>query len=291
MVRAGRPRIRRAAVVAAADLVAERGSGGLTTQQVTERAGISQADFEAEFSSLEECLLAGWDEGLSRLRRALSGSRRRARTVDDLGEAIALTFGFLDDEPGWARLLLIELPDAARSRRARALSDLVAWVSDLTTDSFGQAPEPAAISNTAVQLFSSVARAMLDENAGSLAGLAPILTATVVRPCLSPGASDTGVGEIGPDQARPVGRRTRELLLAIRGKPQASSRAIADEVGIENESYARRLLRGLQSERLIQNARAGEPHGQPNAWVLTRHGHSALDACGDERSQRFADGP
>jgi hypothetical protein len=85
---------------------------------VATRAGVSRRVFHELFESAEDCYLATFDEGLARLSYAVAeASRREHAWLGRLRSGLVALLGFLDDEPGWGRVLLLD----ARAAGAAAL--------------------------------------------------------------------------------------------------------------------------------------------------------------------------
>ncbi len=77
------------------------------------RAGVSRRAFQELFESAEDCYLAAFEEGLARLSHAVAeASQREQAWLGRLRSGLVALLGFLDDEPGWGRLLLLEAPAA-----------------------------------------------------------------------------------------------------------------------------------------------------------------------------------
>jgi AcrR family transcriptional regulator len=123
----------RARVLAALyEVCAERGVGGLTVAAVVARAGVSRRTFYQQFASVEECLLSGLQQALTRASERVQSTlepwqpwRVRMRT----GLAALLAFG--DEQPLLARLLLVDSLAAgpqALELREHALAPVLAAV-------------------------------------------------------------------------------------------------------------------------------------------------------------------
>lgn len=99
--------VRRRLVVAAAEVIAERGWTAATTRTVADRAGVAPGLVHYHFPSIQALLtdaaLASAREVTTRLGPLLAGAR-------DAGEALALLLGALDETSGTdpASVLLVE---------------------------------------------------------------------------------------------------------------------------------------------------------------------------------------
>ena len=75
------------------------------------RAGVSEGAFREVFASVEECYRAAFEEGLERLSRSVDeAAGREGSWLERLRAGLVAFLGFLDDEPSWARLLVLEMP-------------------------------------------------------------------------------------------------------------------------------------------------------------------------------------
>jgi AcrR family transcriptional regulator len=280
-------------IVASADLLAEACRERLSVAEIVRRAGVSAREFHSAFTSVEDCLLAAFDEGLGRLtpqiaRAVPAGASMLVKIEAGLGALL----GFLDEEPGWGRVLLLELPVDAGPRRERALGALARVVSDMRFASLLD-PDPPPTRDTAIRLASEVLdvirSSMRTAGEEPLAALTPYLMDTLIEPELAWNDREHATHKRAP--ARPVvgngilkpGRAARALS-AIARNPGVSNRQIADSTGLGNESNTSQLLQRLQRQGLIRNTVGAGP-GHANAWVLTADGETAIGARAGERER------
>jgi AcrR family transcriptional regulator len=120
---------RRRAVAAMAEAVGELGYAGTTVGDILRRARMSRRTFYQLFRNREECFLAAYDAALEgamvRLARAHSGNGRR--WSGQVETALAALFEYLADEPGLARVWLVEAPSlgpAGIERHERTMRQL-----------------------------------------------------------------------------------------------------------------------------------------------------------------------
>ncbi len=93
------------------------------------RAAVSERDFSETFATVEECYRSAFVEGLDRLSRTLAqAAGRDVAWLERLRSGLVAMLGFFDDEPGWARLLVLDTPlNAAVTLECRKrLHDLLA---------------------------------------------------------------------------------------------------------------------------------------------------------------------
>ncbi|HYM45492.1 MAG TPA: helix-turn-helix domain-containing protein [Solirubrobacteraceae bacterium] len=278
------------------------------------RAGVPASAFHEVFQSEEECLQAAFDEGVARLSEAvLEAARRKERWLDRVRAGLVALLGFLDDEPRWGRLLIVQAPlagAAALERRQRMFGVLAALLSEGRVEAGGElvdtglagvkpadgelTPSPALTAELVVGgVFAVIHARVLDGNGGPLVELAPSLMSFVVAPYLGQvvaGAELSGrpapTGE-APWRAveraeRPIRAtyRTTLVLRAIASAPQSSNREVAQAAGLADEGQASRLLGRLERRGLVENVGLGQAYGEPNAWLLTPDGRRVAELSG-----------
>jgi AcrR family transcriptional regulator len=278
------PRARRAAVVAAADLIAERRSTALRTDEVVARAELSWRQFEANFDDIDECLVAAFEEALARVIPVLAGALPQdAAPIGRIRAALTALLAFLEDEPGWGHLLIVEPPSAVRERRERILALVAELIySTQRAAHAGDADEVSRHTATRVvhELLDAVRRMMCAEHDVALTLAASVLMADIVVPALGPAAlSPALTSPARPHVSRQLGSRAKYALEAILGLPGMSNRQVAAAAGIPTEANASHLLRRLERYGLIRNVGIGYAYGKANAWHATEEGRAALEAA------------
>jgi len=290
---------------------------GLGWAEVSARAGVPDRAFHQVFDSIEDCFLAAFDEGLGRLSAtvadALAGKRDEGWLHDEgllqrVRAGLVALLGFLDDEPRWGRLLLIEAPAAAEPERVRRVQGVLG---ELLDEARGEQLAGAAVARTPVApapeltrelvlggVFAVIRERMLDRGRGPLVELAPSLMSFVVVSYLGHAdASSALEGRSGSE--RPIGDhegssrgseapevpvratyRTALVLRAIASAPRSSNREIAQAAGLADEGQTSKLLSRLEDRGLIENVGLGAAHGEPNAWLLTPDGRHFVKAIG-----------
>ena len=229
--------------------------------------------------------------------------------------------GFLDDEPYWARLLLLETPlNAAvtlecRQRLHELLAALLERGAEVSQrrETRRSAGSPMLLATLGGELvvggvFSVIRTSMLEGNEGKLVELAPSLMAFIVAPYLGQAAAQAeldgrasaagrgSIAEPGLARARAISRagelpirathRTTLVLRSIARAPYSNNREIAQAAGLADEGQTSKLLARLERQGVIENVGLGSARGEPNAWVLTRSGHRAVELI----NKNFASG-
>jgi len=217
--------------------------------------------------------------------------------------------GFLEEEPQWAGLLILEAPLAGV-----AVLECTKCVQEALEEVLNEAraevivgsvlmPAPALLAELLVGGVHSVIRSrMLKGQGRALVELAPSLMSFIVEPYLGRGAAKadlarkpTTVGEtFSRAEVVPI-RPIPGTMLALRlivSTPYLSDREIATTVGISTaKGNDLKFLRRFEQRGLIESAahreRRGEPNawlsdlgngrGEPNAWLLTPYGRRVLE--------------
>lgn len=148
------------------------------------RAGVSEGVFFEIFPTVEECYSAAVDVGLERLsqtvRRAASGGSGwlgRVRT------GLVALLGFLDDGPGWGRLLVSDMRATgavSRARQQRVANVLTCLLDSRRRDGVSIAGAPTAAVALRTELvvggvFAVIRTSMLEGDGAPLVELAPSL--------------------------------------------------------------------------------------------------------------------
>jgi DNA-binding MarR family transcriptional regulator len=271
--------------------------------------------FSEVFSSQEECLQAAFEEGLKRLARAVDQAAGGERSwLDRLRAGLVAFLGFLDDEPTWGRLLILDrrVADGTVGLRCqlRVPGVLTSLLDNGAPRTAGERPlEPTLTSEFVVGGAISVIRAqMLNGDGRVLVRLAPALMSFMVRPYLGQVAANTELegrssanddatdvplvpsreAELARAASLPirVTHRTTMVLRAIARAPYSNNRAIAEAAGLTDEGQTSKLLARLERQGVIENVGIGAARGEPNAWLLTDAGRRTLALIGASATPR-----
>jgi AcrR family transcriptional regulator len=289
---------------------------------VTTRAGVSESVFHEVFSTVEECYRAAFEEGLARLSRVVTESVAREQAwLERVRSGLVALLGFFDDEPSWARLLMLETPPnvAVALECRQRMHDLLAAVLERegevgrgrgNSHAGGSAALLATLGGELVVggAFSAIRTSMLEDDGGKLVELAPSLMAFIVAPYLGQAAAQaelegraSRVGEAYPNEsgltrAKAISRaselpirathRTALVLRAITQAPYSNNREIAKAAGLADEGQTSKLLARLERQGVIENVGVGAARGEPNAWLLTASGRRVVELLDDTFSSR-----
>jgi AcrR family transcriptional regulator len=281
---------------------------------VATRAGIAESVLRDIFSTVEGCYQAAFEEGLDRLSHIVEEAAARDEAwLERVRSGLVALLGFLDDEPAWTRLLLLNAPAAGQG----ALSceqRLLGVVTQLLENegmraSSSLTPVPAMTAELVAGGAFALIRARAAKEPGeALVELAPSLMAFIVRPYLgeaaaqaelegkSSGAREVPAADRGPARLQTMSRaaelpvrathRTTLVLRAIARAPYSTNREVAHAAELADEGQTSKLLARLERQGVIENVGLGPARGEPNAWVLTASGRRAVEVI----NQSFASG-
>jgi AcrR family transcriptional regulator len=297
--------VQRARIVAAtAELVGERGFGGVSPRSLIARAKVSPRTFYELFDGLPDCFLAVIDDGADRACALLRDSfERESSWREGLRSALAALLVLLDTEPLVARVWLVEVLGAgswALERRERHLSRITSLIVSAWSTPAGWQPPPLAAESVMASLLGVLQHHALTGNPAEphISLLGPLM-GVVMRPYLDPdevtreierghalaleiqtGHRPSSLLPLPPHTLAPAGipapltnpaaHRARSCLLYIARRPGQSNRQIATGIGIQHQGHVSTLLARLASLNLL--AKHTGPPGHPNAWRLTPAG-------------------
>ncbi len=289
---------------------------------VATRAGVSEAVFHEVFPVVDECYRTAFEEGLARLSRTVVHSTASEQAwLERVRSGLVALLGFFDDEPLWARLLVLELPLGValtfecRQRLHEILARLIERDADVSGYCLASrtAGSPVLLATLTGELvvggvFSVIRTCMLEGDGGKVVELAPSLMAFIVAPYLGQAAAqaelegkpfhlaDKSADEPGVARPRAISRaaelpirathRTTLVLRAIARAPYSNNREVAQAAGLTDEGQTSKLLARLERQGVIGNVGVGAARGEPNAWLLTTSGQRALELLGASSTSR-----
>ncbi len=288
--------IQRQRLLAAMALVAsERGSANASVAHVVARAGVSRRTFYELFEDREACFLAAFDQAVERAAEVvLPAYEAQGRWREQIRAGLAALLQFLDEEPGMARLAVVEALGAgprALEHRARVLAALIAAVeagrSEMSRTRPRRDPPPLTAEGVVGAVVAVIhARVAQSGERQKLTSLLGELMGVIVLPYLGPAAAQKELHRPTPPlQTKPLQHRdpleglkmrltyrTLRALAAVAANPGASNRRLADAAGIVDQGQASKLFTRLEDLGLIENIGEGHARGARNAWVLTPRG-------------------
>jgi AcrR family transcriptional regulator len=283
-------------LAAAVEAVEDVGYARMTVAQVISRARVSRKTFYDVFADREDCFLAAFEQALGQARLiAQEAYERESSWRDGVRAALARLLLFMDEEPGLAKLCIVEALGAGErvlDRRAKVLEEL-AEVIDRgrgVTNTIREPPEVTA-EGVVGAIFAVLHTRVLEHDEERLTDLLGALMSMIVLPYL--GARAAGKELSKPPLEIPSGGRSRALarhkdpleglnmrltyrtvrvLMVIAEHPGASNREIAEGSGIVDQGQISKLLNRLARLKLVENQGEGQEKGAANAWHLTARG-------------------
>jgi AcrR family transcriptional regulator len=282
-------------LMAAVQAVEEVGYARMTVAQVIGRAKVSRKTFYDVFIDREDCFLAAFDQAVAQARTLVveaysqeSGWRERMRA------GLARLLAFMDEEPGLARLCVVEALGAGTrvlESRAEVLDEL-AEVVDRGRSAGNATREPPEVTAEGVvgAAFAVLHTRLLEGGKEPFSRLLAPLMSMIVLPYLGARAASKELTRPVPksrkstSSVRPGNRdplegldmrltyRTVRVLVVIGGHPGASNREIAEDSDIADQGQISKLLTRLQRLDLVENRGEGQAMGAANAWYLTGRG-------------------
>ncbi len=168
--------------LAAAESLAARGYGAITTTEVVKLAGVSTASFYKRFDDLWDCLRAAYEAGAKRLcERIESSCVSNGGSTQRAPAAVEGALSLLASEPSLAYLLSTEPPaqiGGLRAARARFIARLVALLRGTEEHKGGEEREERLVGG-ALALISGQIRS---NGAERLEELAPTLIEILLGP-------------------------------------------------------------------------------------------------------------
>ena len=287
-------------LTAAAEAVEEVGYARLTVAQVIARARVSRKTFYDLFEDREDCFLAVFDQAVEQISALVSQAYAREPGWRDGMRAGALAMlRFMDDEPGLARICVVEALGAGPrvlKRRTEVLAQLREVV-DRGRSSAGarvaraieDAPDVTA-EGVIGAVFAVLHSRLLARSREPFTALLGPLMSMIVLPYAGARAASSELTRKPPPLPRrrkPPRRvvrdplegldmrltyRTVRVLTFIGEHRGASNREIAEGAGIADQGQISKLLTRLERLQLVHNIGEGQIMGSSNEWYLTDRG-------------------
>ena len=283
-------------LTAAVQAVEEVGYTGMTVAEVISRAKVSRKTFYDVFVDREDCFLEAFEQAVAQVRKLVVDAYESQSTWrDSIRAAMERLLTFMDEEPGVARMCVVEAlaagPRVLQSR-ASVLEELTEAIDRGRKAGASQNPSAVTAEGVVGAVFAVLHARLLEGSREPFVNLQGPLMSIVVLPYLGGRAASA-------ELARPVRKRGRRsssrgrsnertdplqgldmrltyrtvrVLVAIGAKPGASNREVAEGSGIADQGQISKLLRRLQRLELVENRGEGQIKGAPNAWFLTDRG-------------------
>jgi AcrR family transcriptional regulator len=287
-------------LAATVEAVEEVGYARLTVAQVIGRARVSRKTFYDLFDDREDCFLAAFDEALDQLGELVSEAyHAETRWRDGVRSGLLALLRFMDEEPGLARMVIVEALGAGPrvlERRAEVLEQVKEVIDRGRSGAGARTPrsteKPPDVTAEGVigAVFAVLHTRLLARGRESFSALLGPLMSMIVLPYLGPRAASQELTREAPKptrRRRPPRRtardplegldmrltyRTVRVLTFIGEHPGASNREIAEGAGIADQGQISKLLTRLERLELVSNTGDGQIKGASNAWNLTDRG-------------------
>jgi len=283
-------------LAAAVEAVEDVGYARMTVAQVIGRARVSRKTFYDVFTDREDCFLAAFEQALSQARLiAQEAYDRESSWRDGIRAALARLLMFMDEEPGLARLCVVEALGAGErvlERRAKVLDELAVLIDQGRMVANGTREPPEVTAEGVVgAIFAVLHTRVLERGEEPLTDLLGSLMSMIVLPYLGARAAGRELSRPplelpGDGRSRALARhrdpleglnmrltyRTVRVLMVIAEHPGASNREIAEGSGIVDQGQISKLLNRLARLNLVENFGEGQEKGAANAWHLTARG-------------------
>ncbi len=261
-------------------------------QTVVAKTGVSESAFYEVFPTLEECYRSAYKDGLEHVAHAIVAADDGDHSwLGRLRSRVVALLGFLDDEPSWGRMLVLETAagEAPALEPRRQLHDVLIALLGLDHDQsaiLGSSARSSALTGELVAgaVLSVIQTSMLEDDGTKLVELAPSLVSFIAtqygRPATA--AEHTPADERARSVSRAVElpiratHRTTLVLQAIAQSPYSNNREVAQAAELADEGQASKLLSRLERQGVIENVGVGAARGEPNAWLLTQSGKRVL---------------
>jgi AcrR family transcriptional regulator len=283
-------------LTAAVQTIEEVGYGEMSVALVIGRAKVSRKTFYDVFIDREDCFLAAFIHIVDRARAlVLEACAEETGWRETVRAGLERLLRFMDEEPGLARLCVVEALSAGErvmKTRARVLGELAAVVDRgrSASDAVREPPEVTA-EGVVGAVFAVLYTRLAEGGDRPLLDLLGSLMSMIVLPYLGPAAATRELSRPTPKpKASPPKRtaasatdplkglkmrltyRTVRVLVVIGEHPGISNREVAENAGIADPGQVSKLLLRLQRLGLVENRGADRPRGASNAWRLTRRG-------------------
>lgn len=283
-------------LAAAVEAVEEVGYARMTVAQVISRARVSRKTFYDVFTDREDCFLAAFEQALGQGRLiAEEAYAGESSWREGVRAALGRLLMFMDEEPGLARLCIVEALGAGErvlACRGKVLDELAEIVDrGRAANTASREPPEVTAEGVVGAIFAVLHTRVLETDGQPLTGLLGSLMSMIVLPYLGSRAAQRELTR-PPLEAPSVERRrlprrhkdpleglnmrltyrTVRVLMVIAEHPGASNREIAEGSGIVDQGQISKLLNRLARLKLVENLGEGQEKGAANAWHLTPRG-------------------
>lgn len=273
----------------------EHGWRAASVERVVKLAGVSRKTFYVLFENRDACLLAGIEQAIGLAQaRAETAYKAQVGWVGSVRAALHSLLAFFDEEPGLARLCVVQAlagDPATLARRRELLAQLAAVVGRGGGE--GQAMRrdigPLVAEGLVGGVLGVIHTRLLDTDPEPLVALLNPLMSMIVLPYLGPRAArrellrPRPLATPAPAQRKDgiqafdhlemrLTYRTLTVLGVIAREPGLGNREISERAGVRDQGQISKMLYRLAGAGLMENTGKGQAAGASNAWQLTPKG-------------------
>jgi AcrR family transcriptional regulator/DNA-binding MarR family transcriptional regulator len=307
---------RRRLLGAVVELACDGGVQTLSVAVICARAGVSRRTFYDLFEDRDDCLQAAFEDVVDTATEVVvkavvgdergqggRGGQKAHGWIERVRAGLTALLSLLDQEPGLARLLIVDGPSLG-PKALRVRGGVLARAARLIDEGrsearAGREPPPLTAEGTVGAVLSVIHTRLLQRDPHPLTQLTGSLMALIVHPYLGPAAARRELDKavrVEPVRVRRLPAdpfkdlpirltyRTALVLTSIAQSPGSSSRQVADASGIADPGQVSRLLNRLRTSGLIQDNGVGPTKGMARAWSLTERGEGILQATGQSEN-------
>jgi AcrR family transcriptional regulator len=282
-------------LAAMARVASDHGVQAASVEQVVNLAGVSRKTFYVLYEDRHDCLLAAIEYTIALAQaRADAAYKAEEGWVDSVRAALFALLVFFDEEPGLARLCVVQAlagnaPTLAR--RGHVIDQIARIIDGGRRDVAGAQPPPLTAHAIVGGALSVLHTRLLENDQQTLLDLLNPLMSMVVLPYLGPDAASRELFRPPPAPLpAPVERsddssllsglemrltyRTLRVLTVIAAQPGLSNRQIGERAGIRDQGQISKMLTRLARLEMTENTGKCQVSGAANAWRLTAKGES-----------------
>lgn len=304
-LRQGASQAQRMRILAAAvEIASEHGTDSATVALIIRRAGVSRRTFYGAFEDRQDCLDAVFEQGVAiATKRARAACGAQVKWVDKVRAGLLALLELFDEEPELARLCVAHAvaSPSLLIRRGQVLDGLIGVIDEGRRASrVHMQPQPLAAGGILAGALGLIHTRLVARDRRPLVELLNPLMSMIVLPYLGAAAArkeqERSIPARRPaPRPRKPGRdplaglgmrltyRTLEVLAVIDAEPGLSNCEVSERAGVKDQGQISKLLARLVGHGLTENTGAGQPRGEPNAWVLTLKGAELVRAVGGPR--------
>jgi AcrR family transcriptional regulator/DNA-binding MarR family transcriptional regulator len=281
-------------LAAMARVASDHGVQSASVERVVDLAGVSRKTFYVLYEDRHDCLLAAIEHTIVLAHARAQAAYIAAESwVDSVRAALFALLVFFDEEPGLARLCVVQAlagnaPTLAR--RGHVIDQIARIIDGGRREAAGAQPPPLTAHAIVGGALSVLHTRLLENEPQTLVDLLNPLMSMIVLPYLGPEGATREFSRSAPvppptpversDDSSPLNGlemrltyRTLMVLAVIARQPGLSNRQIGERAGIRDQGQISKMLARLARLGMTENGKCPAA-GAANAWRLTAKGES-----------------